>query len=153
MEKLQWCKTIPSPPGVAEKILTLVEDRSATMNDFAEIIRVDPGLSARLLQLGNSPIYGLRREIYEVQQAITIIGLEATVSKSQASEIAKAWRRKPVGKLLSGASMVVLPLIARGTMLGFFVCTRQEGFRRFVDWMNDNPALLDFYRKGTIAPS
>ena len=57
--------------------------------------------------------------------------LEATVSKSQASEIAKAWRRKPVAKLLSGASMVVLPLIARGTMLGFFVCTRQQGFRRF----------------------
>ncbi len=57
--------------------------------------------------------------------------LEATITKSQASEIAKAWRRKPVAKLLSGASMVVLPLIARGTMLGFFVCTRQEGFRRF----------------------
>jgi serine phosphatase RsbU (regulator of sigma subunit) len=57
--------------------------------------------------------------------------LEATISKSQASEIAKAWRRKPVAKLLSGASMTVLPLIARGTMLGFFVCTRQAGFRRF----------------------
>jgi serine phosphatase RsbU (regulator of sigma subunit) len=57
--------------------------------------------------------------------------LEATISKSQASEIAKAWRRKPVAKLLSGVSMAVLPLIARGTMLGFFVCTRQVGFRRF----------------------
>jgi PAS domain-containing protein len=57
--------------------------------------------------------------------------LEATVSKSQAGEIAKAWRRKPVGKLLSGASMLMLPLVARGTMLGFFACTRQEGFRRF----------------------
>src|SRR6266566_1213269 len=57
--------------------------------------------------------------------------LEATITKSQASEIAKAWRRKPVAKLLSGPSMVVLPLIARGTMLGFFVGTRQEGFRRF----------------------
>ncbi|HEU5389935.1 MAG TPA: SpoIIE family protein phosphatase, partial [Streptosporangiaceae bacterium] len=57
--------------------------------------------------------------------------LEATITKSQASEIAKNWRRKPVAKLLSGASMAVLPLIARGTMLGFCVCTRQEGFRRF----------------------
>ena len=57
--------------------------------------------------------------------------LEATVSKSQASEIAKVWRRKPVAKMLSGASMLMLPLIARGTMLGFFACTRQEGFRRF----------------------
>ncbi len=57
--------------------------------------------------------------------------LETTVSKSQAGAIAKAWRRKPVSKLLSGASMLMLPLVARGTMLGFFACTRQEGFRRF----------------------
>ena len=54
-----------------------------------------------------------------------------TISQDQASKIAKAWRRKPVAKLLSGASMLMLPLIARGTMLGFFACTRQEGFRRF----------------------
>ena len=57
--------------------------------------------------------------------------LEATISDVQASKIAKAWRRKPVAKLLSGASMLMLPLIARGTVLGFFACTRQEGFRRF----------------------
>jgi len=57
--------------------------------------------------------------------------LEATISEGQAGKIAKAWRRRPVGKLLSGASMLMLPLVARGTVLGFFACTRQEGFRRF----------------------
>ena len=57
--------------------------------------------------------------------------LETMISQRQAGEIAKAWRRKPVAKLLSGASMLMLPLIARGTMLGFFACTREEGFRRF----------------------
>jgi GAF domain-containing protein len=57
--------------------------------------------------------------------------LETTISRDQAGKIAKAWRRKPVAKLLSGASMLMLPLIARGTMLGFFACIRQEGFRRF----------------------
>jgi Stage II sporulation protein E (SpoIIE)/Histidine kinase-like ATPase domain/GAF domain len=57
--------------------------------------------------------------------------LESTVSESQAAKIAKAWRRKPVAKMLSGASMLMLPLVARGTMLGFFACIRQAGFRRF----------------------
>ena len=57
---------------------------------------------------------------------------EASITDSQAVKIAKAWRRRPVGKLLSGASMVLLPLFAHGgTMLGFFACIRQEGFRRF----------------------
>ena len=36
--------------------------------------------------------------------------LETTISESQANKIAKAWRRRPVGKLLSGASMLMLPL-------------------------------------------
>jgi anti-sigma regulatory factor (Ser/Thr protein kinase) len=57
--------------------------------------------------------------------------LEPTISDGQAAKIAKAWRRRPVAKLLSGASMLMLPLVARGTMLGFFACTRQAGFRRF----------------------
>ena len=39
--------------------------------------------------------------------------LETTISKSQASQIAKAWRRKPVAKLLSETSMLLLPLIAQ----------------------------------------
>jgi hypothetical protein len=57
--------------------------------------------------------------------------LEMAISETQAGKIARVWRRKPAAKLLSGASMLMLPLIARGTMLGFFACTRQEGFRRF----------------------
>lgn len=48
-----------------------------------------------------------------------------------AAEIARIWRRPPVTDLLSGVSMVLLPLIARDTLLGLLVCTRVPGFRRF----------------------
>ncbi len=82
LEKLVLCQRLPSPPTVAEKILALVEDRSATMNDFADVIRLDPGLAARLIRMGNSPIYGQRREILEVRQAITLVGLDATISNA-----------------------------------------------------------------------
>ncbi len=57
--------------------------------------------------------------------------LEGTVSASSAAEIAGAWRRKPVADLLSGSSMLVLPLIARDTNLGFIACIRKPGFRKF----------------------
>src|ERR1700733_12844685 len=46
--------------------------------------------------------------------------LEASVSASSAQDIADAWRRKPVADLLSGSSMLILPLIAKDTNLGFF---------------------------------
>ncbi|GAA2577454.1 SpoIIE family protein phosphatase [Actinomadura fulvescens] len=48
-----------------------------------------------------------------------------------AGDIAGKWRRGPVGRLLTGVSMVLLPLIARDTLLGFIACTRVPGFRRF----------------------
>src|SRR5580692_10996349 len=48
-----------------------------------------------------------------------------------ADMIADAWIRKPVSDLLGQSSLLVLPLIARGIMLGFFVCTRLPGYRRF----------------------
>ena len=58
--------------------------------------------------------------------------LEPSITDNQAGQIARSWRRRPVSKLLSGASMVLLPLFGHnGTMLGFFACIRQEGFRRF----------------------
>jgi serine phosphatase RsbU (regulator of sigma subunit)/anti-sigma regulatory factor (Ser/Thr protein kinase) len=51
--------------------------------------------------------------------------------ESTADKIADAWTRKPVSELLGQSSLLVLPLIARGIMLGFFVCTRLPGYRRF----------------------
>jgi serine phosphatase RsbU (regulator of sigma subunit)/anti-sigma regulatory factor (Ser/Thr protein kinase) len=51
--------------------------------------------------------------------------------ESTADKIANAWIRQPVSELLAQSSLLILPLIARGIMLGFFVCTRLPGYRRF----------------------
>jgi len=52
-------------------------------------------------------------------------------STTVADNFAKNMRRRPVARLLTGTSMLLLPLIARETTLGFFVCTRYKGYRRF----------------------
>jgi serine phosphatase RsbU (regulator of sigma subunit)/anti-sigma regulatory factor (Ser/Thr protein kinase) len=52
-------------------------------------------------------------------------------SNEAAEEFARGMRRKPIAGLLSGTSLLLLPLIARGTTLGFFACTRFRGYRRF----------------------
>ena len=54
-----------------------------------------------------------------------------SVENNQALEIARSWRRRPVAKLLSGTSMLLLPLEAHEVLLGFIVCTRRAGFRPF----------------------
>jgi serine phosphatase RsbU (regulator of sigma subunit)/anti-sigma regulatory factor (Ser/Thr protein kinase) len=57
--------------------------------------------------------------------------LEASFAAESARALADAWLRQPVAQLLSGTSMLLLPLVARDVTLGFIVCTRTEGFRRF----------------------
>jgi serine phosphatase RsbU (regulator of sigma subunit)/anti-sigma regulatory factor (Ser/Thr protein kinase) len=54
-----------------------------------------------------------------------------TFGRESADAMAAAWIRRPVADLLAGVSMLLLPLIARDVMLGFFVCVRRVGFRRF----------------------
>jgi len=57
--------------------------------------------------------------------------LEANFSSEDAGRLAKVWRRRPVARLLAGTSILLLPLVADGATLGFFVCTRRSGNRRF----------------------
>jgi serine phosphatase RsbU (regulator of sigma subunit)/anti-sigma regulatory factor (Ser/Thr protein kinase) len=54
-----------------------------------------------------------------------------TITRESADAMAAALVRPPLTDLLAGVSMLLLPLIARGVMLGFFVCVRRVGFRRF----------------------
>ena len=53
------------------------------------------------------------------------------VSHESAETMAGDWIRRPVAGLLSGVSMLLLPLIARDVMLGFMICVRRVGYRRF----------------------
>jgi anti-sigma regulatory factor (Ser/Thr protein kinase) len=65
-----------------------------------------------------------------------------------ANQIADAWIRRPVSDLLSGTSLLILPLIARGIMLGFFVCSRLPGYRRFDAY--DTELGTDFASRAAI---
>jgi serine phosphatase RsbU (regulator of sigma subunit)/anti-sigma regulatory factor (Ser/Thr protein kinase) len=57
--------------------------------------------------------------------------LEQAFSAESAKKLAKSWRRKPVGGLLSDTSMVVIPAVSKGTVLGLFCCFRETGTRKF----------------------
>ena len=80
--RLRECDRLPSPPGLVDRLLSLADDSGATMADFAEIVQLDVNLSGQILRLANSPVYGLRREVATVHQAVTLIGLTATLNNA-----------------------------------------------------------------------
>ncbi len=57
--------------------------------------------------------------------------LENRIPAADAAELADMWQRPPVAELLADASMLLLPLIAQGSTLGFFICVRKPGYRSF----------------------
>ncbi len=65
---------LPTLPEVALRVRDAVEQESATAQDIAAMVAQDAALSARLLQVANSPVYRGRVEIDSIQLAITRLG-------------------------------------------------------------------------------
>jgi len=74
--------------------------------------------------------------------------LEASITPEAARKLARAWRRKPVGGLLSDTSMLVLPAISKGTVVGLFCCFRELGTRRFDRY--DMDMAMDFAARQAV---
>ena len=62
-------------PGVVSQLLSAFDDPDADAKTFARIIETDAALSARLLRMANSPIYGFSNVIRSIDHAVTILGI------------------------------------------------------------------------------
>lgn len=67
--------TLPTLPEVALKVRDAVENEQSSANQIAEIIASDAALSARLLQVANSPLYRGRVTIDNLQMAVARLGV------------------------------------------------------------------------------
>jgi diguanylate cyclase (GGDEF)-like protein len=76
-ERLAKCADLPSMPAVAIQILDLCQQDEPDVAQIAKLISSDPALSAKILKLTNSPMYGLKCEVRTVSHAICLLGLSA----------------------------------------------------------------------------
>lgn len=67
---------LPTLPEVALQVRDAVESDTANAETIAQMVAKDAALSARLLQVANSPLYRGRVEIDSIQQAVTRLGLK-----------------------------------------------------------------------------
>jgi HD-like signal output (HDOD) protein len=67
--------TLPTLPEVAIQVRDAVEKENSTAKVVSDIIVTDAALSARLLQVANSPLYRGRVQIDSVQMAVTRLGV------------------------------------------------------------------------------
>lgn len=69
---------LPTLPEVALRVRETLEDEDSGLGDVAKVITSDAALSARLIQVANSPLLRAARTIESVEAAVTRMGADMT---------------------------------------------------------------------------
>jgi HD-like signal output (HDOD) protein len=80
IDQLKKCKELPSPPGVAAQIIDLSQNVGSDIESLAEVVSMDPVLSAKIIRMANSSLYMRAIETDSVQQAVSMFGWTGTLN-------------------------------------------------------------------------
>src|SRR5664279_6450626 len=79
-------RLLPPFPAIAHRIMALATQENVSTNELGALIRLDPSFSAELLRFANSALFGLRREVTSINQAVAMLGMDRV--KSMATFVA-----------------------------------------------------------------
>jgi HD-like signal output (HDOD) protein len=86
-------ESLPTVPKVVSDLIEMLRDDDVPFAAIAHRIELDQVLAARVLQMVNSPFFGLRRKISSIQGAILMLGLSAIRSFVVSSGLSGAFRK------------------------------------------------------------
>ncbi len=66
---------LPSPPNIVVRILEAVQDDDSCFAELGKIISADPSLTAKLLRVANSSMYGFGGRVKSIENALAILGI------------------------------------------------------------------------------
>lgn len=83
--------SLPSPPQVYECLKEALRRPEVSLSEVGRIIEQDVGMTAKVLQLANSPLFGLVCKITNVPLALGYIGLDALRELALSIEIFRSF--------------------------------------------------------------
>lgn len=98
LEKVLNCRSLPTLPAVAMKVVELTSSNDVSMKALAEAIQNDQALTAKILKTVNSSLYGLRTRCSSINQAIIMLGLSAVKTLALGFTLVTAIRETDTGK-------------------------------------------------------
>ena len=81
-----------SLPDIYLRVRVVLNNEDSSAEDLAEIMRADPGLTARLLKLANSPFYGFRARVETISRAIALLGSRQVHDIVLATSVARTFQ-------------------------------------------------------------
>ena len=86
---------LPTPPAVVLKILELARRSDVDVDELAETIALDAGLSAKILRFINSPMSGVAREVTSLRQAVALMGMRGVKMMALSFSVISSKSRQP----------------------------------------------------------
>jgi putative nucleotidyltransferase with HDIG domain len=78
---LKLARDIPVMPAVASKVLGMAtEGQNVSFRELEDIVKVDQGLTARIMKVANSALYARQREVKDLRTAFTLLGFNTIKS-------------------------------------------------------------------------
>lgn len=146
-ELLENVGTLVSLPAACMRLTEMVNDPSSSAEDMGRVINQDVGLTARLLRIANSPMYGLSSQVETVTRAITVLGMKQVRDLALASAAIKAFNGIP-NTLVSMRSFwehsILCALCARTLAMD---CLRQQRETVFVAGLLHDMGKLVIYNQ------
>lgn len=90
-------KSLPTLPGLISKLGALTEDNKVSAQAIARVVSMDQVLSAKVLRLVNSALYGFSRRVSTVSNAIILLGVNVVKSLAISSSIFEIMEKNVVG--------------------------------------------------------
>ncbi len=135
-----------SLPAAYVRLNELVEDPTSSADEIAHVITQDVALTARLLRVANSPLYGLSTQIDTVSRAVTVLGTQQVRDLALATSACKSFDGIP-NELVSMESFwehsILCALCARTLALE---CLKRQREAVFVAGLLHDIGQLVLYR-------
>lgn len=115
---LSTIEELPSIPVIANRVMESVADTSTSADDLRAILEQDPALSARILKVANSSLYGFRREVETLRHAITLLGFRSVESLVLAASLRDVFNHFGLSEKLLWEHATVAGVVA-GKLSGY----------------------------------
>lgn len=87
VETLSRLEAVPSRKANFAELIRLLYDENTPLENIGAALAKEPGMSARLLRIGNSPLFGKAGSIETLDDAIGILGINLIVSMAVAHKM------------------------------------------------------------------
>ena len=98
-ELVQNVSGLASPSDVYIKVFELMQTATSSAHDFGQVIIQDPNLTARLLRMVNSSLYGFANRIDTISRAIAVIGTQELFSLVLSVSVVQSFSKIPTQQL------------------------------------------------------